>query len=84
MGPVEKVETALAAERVRAALWQLTDLQRQVILLRYIQDLSYKEIAKVLQKPEGAVKALRHRGLESLRRIFSRQEAKRENDGHEE
>jgi len=82
-GPLEKVEGVLAAERVRAALWQLTDLQRQVILLRFVQELSYKEIAEVLQKPEGAVKALRRRGLESLRRIFGQQEEKRENDGQE-
>jgi len=64
----------LAVEQVREALWQLTDQQRQVIMLRYYQDLSYKEIGEVLDKPTGAVKALRHRGMNSLRRIFLRQE----------
>ncbi|MBN1266313.1 MAG: RNA polymerase sigma factor [Anaerolineales bacterium] len=79
--PADGMENALASEQVRAALWQLTDEQRQVILLRFVQELSYEEIADVLQKPTGAVKALRQRGIEALRRIFKQQEKKREHNG---
>lgn len=71
----------LAVDQVREALWQLTDQQRQVIMLRYYQDLSYREIGEVLDKPTGAVKALKHRGLNSLRRIFLRKEEKGDRRG---
>jgi len=42
-------------------------LQQQAIILRYIQNLSYKEIGEILDKSEGAIKQLLHRGLTSLR-----------------
>lgn len=47
---------------------QVLDLvQQQAIILRYIQNLSYKEISEIMDKTEGAVKQLLHRGLTSLR-----------------
>jgi len=70
----ELEQDILAAGHVRKALWKLTDQQRQVLLLRYVQELSFEEIGAVLKKPPGAVKALRHRGLEALRRVFQQQE----------
>lgn len=41
--------------------------QQQAIILRYIQNLPYKDIADIMEKSEGAVKQLLHRGLTSLR-----------------
>jgi RNA polymerase sigma factor (sigma-70 family) len=42
-------------------------LQQQALILRYMQDFSLKEIAEVMDKTEGAVKQLLHRGLTCLR-----------------
>ncbi len=56
------------------ALLQLTSDQRQVILLKYGEDLSNREIAAVLDKTQGAVKALQHRGLAALKRLMIGQE----------
>lgn len=53
---------------VDALLAALTPDQRDVILLRVIADLSLAETAAALDRPVGAVKALQHRALESLRR----------------
>jgi RNA polymerase sigma-70 factor, ECF subfamily len=78
-GSIER--DVLAMKQVRSALWQLTDQQRQVIMLRYYQGLSYQEIGSVLDKPAGAVKALQHRGLEALRRIFQKEDDGRESHG---
>ena len=41
-----------------------------MIILRFYQGLSNAEVASVMGKPEGAVKALQSRGLRSLRRIL--------------
>ncbi len=55
------------------ALRGLTDDQQQVIILRFYQAMSNADVANVMGKPEGAVKALQARGLRSLRRILEGQ-----------
>jgi RNA polymerase sigma-70 factor (ECF subfamily) len=55
-------------EEVRDALQKLTPDQRQVIVLKYLQGWRNREIAKSMQKPVGAIKALQHRGIVALRR----------------
>ncbi len=50
-------------------LAQLTDDQRDVIILRFIEEMSLAEVAETLDKTVGAVKALQHRALASLARI---------------
>lgn len=63
------VETeTLARIDVEAALPRLTNLQRTVICLRELGGYPFQEIAGEMGLSEGAVKALRHRGIEALRR----------------
>jgi len=57
-----------------AALARLTDEQRDVIVLRYVADLSVRDVAKVVHKREGAVKMLQARGLDELRAHLDRHE----------
>jgi RNA polymerase sigma-70 factor (ECF subfamily) len=59
----------LAQHRLAAAIAHLTEEQRQVILLKFIEGLDNKTVAHVLNKSIGAVKALQHRALVALRRI---------------
>lgn len=56
--------------RAWQALNNLTDDQQQVISLRFIAGYSTAEVAGLLEKSEGAVKALQHRALASLRRLL--------------
>ena len=63
--PAEPVDPALMA-----ALQSLTEDQREVILLRFVADLSLEDVAKLTKRKVGAVKALQHRGLENLGRIL--------------
>lgn len=58
----------LGAERVGAMLHGLTADQRDVISLRVLADLSVEQVAAMLGKPPGAVKALQRRALDALRR----------------
>ena len=58
----------LSGARVAALLDQLTPDQRQVVALRVIADLSLDDVAHLMGKPVGAVKALQHRALATLRR----------------
>ena len=57
-------------ENLRAALNQLTEEQAQVITLRFLEDLSIAEVATIMDKNEGAIKALQYRAVLALRRIM--------------
>lgn len=48
----------------------LTGEQYQVILLKFIEGYSTKEIAPIMGKSEGAIKALQFRALQALRTFF--------------
>ncbi|MCU0485693.1 MAG: sigma-70 family RNA polymerase sigma factor [Anaerolineales bacterium] len=61
----------LEMQRVRDALTLLTPDQRQVIVLKYLEDWDHEEIAQAMNKPVGAVKALQHRAVEALRRLLT-------------
>lgn len=61
----------LADASTRALLDGLPPDQRDVMVLRIIGDLTVDQVAEVLGKRQGAVKALQRRALESLRKKFS-------------
>lgn len=54
------------------AMQQLKDHYRQILTLKYINDLSNDEIAEVLGKNSASLRILQFRALKSLRRIFER------------
>jgi RNA polymerase sigma-70 factor (ECF subfamily) len=56
---------------LREALRELTDEQREVIECRFFFELSIQETAILMDKTEGAVKALQFRALESLHRLLT-------------
>jgi RNA polymerase sigma-70 factor (ECF subfamily) len=57
-----------AAEQVHRALERIPETQREVLELKFLENLSNQEVALLLEKTIGAVKSLQHRGLDSLRR----------------
>jgi RNA polymerase sigma-70 factor, ECF subfamily len=63
------------AQAVRAALEELSDGQRKVLLLRHLVGLTPPEIAELLGKSEASVNGLQHRGRGALRAALKEQEA---------
>lgn len=70
----DTTEATLIREELNAALKNLTEDQRQVVLLKFFGGLSNAEVAPIIRKSEGAVKALQHRALASLRRILEKED----------
>ncbi len=68
--PSRQVQATLDREDLLAALKQLTEEQAQVITLRFLEDLSIAEVAAIMGKNEGAIKALQYRAILALRRIM--------------
>ena len=63
------------SEAVRRALTQLTPLQQEVIVLRFVEGYSTEEIAAVVGKREGTVRGIQFRALEALRTLIPSREA---------
>jgi RNA polymerase sigma-70 factor, ECF subfamily len=64
--PAGQVALADELHEVRRVVAQMPDDRRQVILLRFVDDLSTAEIAEVLDRSPGAVRVLLHRSLRDL------------------
>jgi RNA polymerase sigma-70 factor (ECF subfamily) len=62
-----------ASELLQSALLKLSPDLRETVILRDLQELEYREIAEVLNVPEGTVKSRLNRGRAELARVLRRQ-----------
>lgn len=69
--PAETVDRLLSSENLRQALIKLSNDQREVIILRFIANMSISEVAQTLNKSEDAVKGLQRRALMGLREVLT-------------
>ncbi len=68
--PQALAERALERGQLQVALKHLTDEQRQVIVLKFIQGFDNRSVGRIMGRSEGAIKSLQHRALGSLRRVL--------------
>ncbi len=61
-----------AGELLQAALQKLSPELREAVILRDLQEMEYREIARVLNVPEGTVKSRLNRGRAELARVLRR------------
>ena len=60
-----------AVDALRGAVKHLTSEQQEVLVLRFVENMSSRQVAKVLGKNEGAIRALQFRALGRLRKILT-------------
>lgn len=68
--PEEEAAKHIRQKQVRKAIRHLTPDQQRVISLKYLEDWSNEEVARVMKKPVGAVKSIQHRALKSLHKLL--------------
>ena len=68
--PGDALERNEQAMQVRAAVAKLSEADRQVLEMRYTAELTFAQIAEVLEEPLGTVLARGHRALKKLREIM--------------
>ena len=68
--PAHITQSRLTHDELMAAMPQLTEGQRQVILLKFIEGFDNAEIASLMDKSEGAIRILQHRALLALRQLL--------------
>jgi RNA polymerase sigma-70 factor (ECF subfamily) len=65
--PFDSVSNLEDREKIAAALLELDTLHREVLVLRFHEDLSLEEIAKVTRAPLSTVKSRLYRGMAMIR-----------------
>jgi RNA polymerase sigma-70 factor (ECF subfamily) len=70
---LDLVEARDLQERVKAAVLGLAEEQREVIVLKEYEGLTFQQIADVLDLPVSTVKTRLYRGLDRLRERLSRE-----------
>lgn len=66
-------EARLEGERVRQAIGRLKAEQQQVLIMRFLEHLEYRDIAQAVGKTEGNIRVIQHRALHELRRLLDRE-----------
>ena len=69
-GPPQAAERQFDADNLRKAIDRLTEEQASVVSLRFLEGYSITEVATLLEKTEGAIKALQYRAVSNLRRLL--------------
>ncbi len=68
----EHIDHKWSMQEVVIALETLTDEQKTVITLKFIEGFSNQEIANIMDKHVDAIRAMQYRGLQSLRKILKK------------
>ncbi len=66
----QEIEQQEQQQKVRQAIQQLKGEQQEVIILKFINQLTTQEIAQLLNKKEPAIRALQYRALKNLRQFL--------------
>ncbi len=72
----QQVEASETGGQLWGAIGQLGSEQQAVIVYRFAEQFSLQEVASLMGKSAGAVKALQHRALANLRRLLSPETAR--------
>ncbi len=67
----EEMDQQYTLEQVKRALADLPEIYKDVVMMRFMDEMDYKEIAEVIGKEEGNVRVLVHRALKKLREILN-------------
>lgn len=73
--PAQKLEVQCLRDDVQSALRDLPSPFRETVVLFYVQNLKYREVAEVMDVSIGTVKSRLHEGLKRLRAILNEAEA---------
>ena len=71
---VESLAATLDGKKAFETLEQLPDVYREVIVLRFVDELGPKEISELIEESENVVSVRLHRGLKQLRDLIEAEE----------
>ncbi len=66
----DTLDSLLDLEKIKSAMHHLGEEQHSIIIMRFVEDMSPKEIADILGKSEGSVRLMQHRAVQNLKNIL--------------
>src|SRR3989344_4914858 len=69
---IAKLEIKLDWEEVLGAISSLNEVEQDVLIMRFVEDLPHEEVAKAVDKSENAVKVIQHRAIKKLKESLSK------------
>lgn len=75
--PEERLEASIEMDTLREALSHLPEDQQTLLLLRFVENKSHREVAEILGKSESAVKTAQYRALTRLAELLGQPEKAR-------
>ncbi len=70
--PEKQAEASFSKAIIKEAVLKLKGDKQRVILMHFIDGFSYDEIARVLNKSEGAIRVIQYRALNDMRSLLKR------------
>lgn len=74
-----KIDNQIMVETILKSLDELKKEEKDLLILRYVQDLYIREICEITGKSNSAIKVNLHRSIKKLRKIIEENERKRIN-----
>ncbi len=65
-----KIDNEILKEDLLGSINKLSKLEKEIIVLKFIDDIDYEEISKLLNKKEGTIRVMVHRTLAKLKKII--------------
>jgi RNA polymerase sigma-70 factor (ECF subfamily) len=81
--PERQLQQTELSDILQAALFELNDEQREVVIMKEYEGLKFREIAEVLNISENTVKSRMYYGLDGLRKILVRKNINKDSIGYE-
>jgi RNA polymerase sigma-70 factor, ECF subfamily len=69
----EKAVLNADIEVIKSALQSISKDYQDVIIWHYLEDMSAEQISEIINKPQGTVRVMIHRGLQSLKNVLNQE-----------
>jgi RNA polymerase sigma factor (sigma-70 family) len=81
--PERQFRQAELSDLLQQCMMELSDEQREVVIMKEYEGLKFREIAEALQISENTVKSRMYYGLDGLKKILERKNITKETIGYE-
>lgn len=66
----EKIQNTKKFKEVKKAIQNLSEDEQEVVVMKFVDELSNKEIGKILNKTQGTIRVIQYRALKKLKNFF--------------
>lgn len=61
----------ISLESIKKAIFEIPQIEQDVIIMRFVEDMSPREIASILNKSEGSIRLIQHKAIKRLKELLN-------------